>query len=78
MTIISPEVRQAVEQSGHAELVDPDTNATYVVIRAEQYERVKGILDPTEAIYPLLDEVFREGWHTPQMAEYDDYESRRP
>ena len=52
---------------------------TECVIRADVFERIKGLLpefDPRET-YPASDEVMREDWSDPKMAEYDDYESRR-
>jgi hypothetical protein len=50
-----------------------------VVIRADMYEQIKKLLpdfDPQEA-YPAIDEVMREDWNDPKMAEYDNYESRK-
>jgi hypothetical protein len=59
-------------------LVDPQTQAEYVLIRKEIYEQLEQLvaLDP-KASYPLVDETFREGWEDPKMAEYDDYEARK-
>jgi hypothetical protein len=44
-----------------ARLVDPRTNAEYVVIRSDVFERMEQLLtiDPRDA-YPALDEAFRE------------------
>jgi hypothetical protein len=53
------------------------------VLRAEVYERWKALLyddrdfDPRRA-YPLLDEVMKEEWDDPKMADYDRYEERKP
>jgi hypothetical protein len=87
MTTLTPELRQAIEQAGDvpARVVDPETNTTYVLLRAEVYEQYKALfesededLDPSE-MYPLIDEVFgREGWDDPKMDAYDDYEAHRP
>jgi hypothetical protein len=44
-----------------------------VLLRTDIYERVQALLD-SEDVYPLLDEMFREGWDVPGMADYDRYE----
>lgn len=44
-----------------------------VLLRADIYERVKAMLEITDA-YPLVDETFREGWEAPGMADYDRYD----
>jgi hypothetical protein len=56
-----------------ARLIDPRTNAEYVLVRADVYDRLERLMDidPRDA-YPALDESFREGWSDPKMAEYDD------
>src|SRR4051812_32496107 len=81
MTIRLPEALRQVVQEQASEpirMVDPGTNAEYVLVRAEVFERLGKLvdIDPADA-YPLLDEAFREGWSDPKMAEYDDYESRK-
>lgn len=64
-------------------LTDPETNQEYVLLPAEAYERVKTFLyddgdpDPRRE-YPLVDEVMKADWDDPRMAEYDNYEERRP
>lgn len=82
MTILTPELRQAIAQSGDEpiRLVDPETNTTYVVVRADIYEQYKAEADDIDirAMYPLIDEVFgREGWDDPAMDIYDDYEAHK-
>jgi hypothetical protein len=44
-----------------------------VLLRADLYERVKAMLEITDA-YPLVNETFREGWEAPGMADYDRYD----
>jgi hypothetical protein len=59
-------------------LVDPRTRETYVLVRADVYERLKGLDydDSDFAIkdaYPLMDEVAsREGWNDPEMDSYNE------
>ena len=67
-TKLSDELRLALEQDGGipVHLVDPMTNEAYVIMRADQYEKVKlvferedQVFDPREA-YPFVDEAMRE------------------
>ena len=66
MTAITPELRQTIERLGHAELIDPDTNATYVVIPAERYRQLQPLLDTggdeVNDMAPLLADLSPEDW----------------
>ena len=44
--------------------VDPDTNAGYVLMRVEQYEKIKSMTDTSdvESMYPLLAEIEPDDW----------------
>ena len=57
-------------------VVDPRTNRTYVLLEAEQYERMKALLEEEldiRAAYPLMDAVAaKEGWDDPSMDIYND------
>ena len=67
MTIKLPdELRQAAAQPVPPRLLDEQSNTTYVLIREDLYERIKGILqgddiDP-ESFYPLLADLAPEDW----------------
>jgi hypothetical protein len=79
MTAIPSEIRQAIEQAGDAplQLTDPETNATYVIIRAEVYERMRALCDDFDIreLYPMMNEVAaREGWDDPAMDIYNEYQ----
>lgn len=71
---------QAVRQATGAtpRLVDPQTNETDVLLRADVFERVKSLLDEdhdrsVRDSYPLMWEVFGpEGWNDPAMDVYND------
>jgi len=56
-------------------VVDPETNATYVIVRAEVYDQLQRVLsdeDPREA-YPLIAAVMKEDdEHDPLL---DGYQS---
>ena len=60
-------------------LTDPENSQEYVLLRAEVYDRLKALLYDdgdvdVAAGYPLADEVMKEDWDDPKMAEYDRYE----
>jgi hypothetical protein len=81
---LSDDQRNAIEEHGGTPvyLVDAATNVRYVLMRADQYEKVKALfepddIDPREA-YPLADEVMKEDWDDPAMDVYNDYDAHRP
>jgi hypothetical protein len=86
-TKLSDDLRLALEQGdgGPVHLVDATTNAGYVIMRADQYEKVKGIFerekhdfDPREA-YPFVDEVMREDdAHDPALDSYQSFSKKGP
>ncbi len=45
-------------------VTDPTTRTTYVLLRSDEYDRVKGLLaaDDPDALYPLLAEIDPEDW----------------
>ena len=56
-------------------VVDPRTNRIYVLVEAEQYERMRALLEEEldiRAAYPLMDAVAAsEGWDDPSMDIYN-------
>jgi hypothetical protein len=50
MSILTPELRQAIEQAGDApvEITDPQTNTTYYLVRADIYNRMQEIMEDDE------------------------------
>ena len=86
-TKFSDDLRQAIEKEGSrpVHLVDAATNVRYVLMRADQYERVKAVFehedrdfDPREA-YPFVDEVMREDdANDPTLASYQSFTKREP
>ena len=86
---ITPEIRQAIERSGDEplRLEDPLNCETYVLLKASTFERIERILAPLIGkqddwqladAYAVADEAFREGWESPGMSDYDEYEKHRP
>jgi hypothetical protein len=76
---ITPELRLALERSGAApvRIEDPESKRVYVVITAEQFERVRTHLgdDPVDEMAPFLDETFAEGWDDPTLDVYNRRQS---
>jgi hypothetical protein len=83
MIDLTPEQRQELEKAGPARVRDPQTNAIYVLVLAERYERLQGLLaedqDWAGDAYAAAMEVFaRDGWDDPRMDVYDSLDPRRP
>jgi hypothetical protein len=83
MTRITDDLAQAIEEHGGAPLYLEDAaHNRYVLLRADQFEKIKGLLladDPDpRAMYPLYNEVMREDWDDPAMDVYNDYDAHRP
>jgi hypothetical protein len=71
--------RQAIASAADMppRLVDSAANVTYVLLRADIYERLERLLDDEyrpSAAYPAIDRAFAAGWDDPKMSEYDRYE----
>lgn len=76
---LTPEQQALLQQGDAVPVQEAATRLDCVVLRADVFDQVKALLpsiDPREA-YPALDEAMRAEWDTPQMADYDDYDSRR-
>jgi hypothetical protein len=63
-------------------VLDPDTQETYVLLRADLYDRSKALFEEDvfgiAESYPLQEEVARrEGWDDPAMDAYDQLDPRR-
>ena len=59
MTIeITEDLRQALmlQRKEPLRLIDPQTNSTYVVLRSEDYDRLKALFEETE------DKVLHKAW----------------
>lgn len=46
--VITEELRQALSQNHPVEIVDPDTGDVYVVVRRDQYERMRRLTEVEE------------------------------
>jgi hypothetical protein len=74
---LTPDQRAELRRPEPARAIDPETKQEYVLVRADIYERLKGVLGedfhPSEA-YPAVDRAFAEAWDDPKMDDYDRYE----
>jgi hypothetical protein len=84
MIELTPEQHQTLASSGPEPVraIDPATNAEYVLVRREVYDRLKTLLSEDEQwlrdAYPAAMEVFaRDGWDDPRMDVYNALDPRR-
>lgn len=74
---MSPELQQALDIQVDAppRFVDPRTNKAYVLVAAEQYERVKALLEQDDDLsqtYPAqIEAAMRAGWGDASMNDYE-------
>jgi hypothetical protein len=81
---LTDEQRQAIEEHGGEPVyvVDAQTNASYVLIRAEQYRILTALFadiefDPRE-LYPLsARSAAAAGWDDPDMDVYNEYDAQK-
>lgn len=77
------EIREAVANSrGPVYIDDPQSNTSYVVLSASDYDRIRSMLLPEHIdireTYPAQEQVARQsGWEDPLMDEYNDYDAHR-
>jgi hypothetical protein len=82
MIELTQEQRRDLDAPGPVRVRDPQTNETYVLVRAEVYERLQALLEEGDCfaadVYPQVMEVFgRDGWNDPSMDIYDDLDPRK-
>ena len=84
MLKLTNEQWQALDQeNGHPlRLVHPTTNESFVLISAEQYEKLKALFEQDEMTdnekkFLLQQAGQRAGWGEPEMDAYDDLDPRR-
>ena len=61
------------------ELVDDQTHTVYVLLSAEQFQRMKTASDDDldESYVAQVESAMRGGWNDPRMDEYNDYDAHR-
>jgi len=62
------------------ELVDERTRSAYVLVPAEEFERLKTAAedDLSDTYAAQVESAMRAGWGDPRMDEYNDYDAHRP
>jgi hypothetical protein len=84
MMKLSAELQHALDQhpSEPPRCVDPRTGRVYVLVAADVYVRIRGLLAPSDDIaetYPAqIDSAMRAGWDALQMSDYDRYDELCP
>lgn len=84
-TNLPDDLRQAVDKhdGSPVHLVDAATNARYVLMRAEHYEKLSGTVAEVEEfdareLYPLMARsAAAAGWDDPDLDDYNDYDAHK-
>lgn len=84
MIDITSEVRRAIEDAGDEppRLVDPETQAEYVLLRADLYDRIRSVIDAGDGLEPAemtahMWAVMKDEWDDTAMDVYDNYPEAR-
>lgn len=83
MIELTEEQQHALRSEDTPTVVDPATNAAYVLVRKDVFDRIKRLLyDDSEMTHDemrhLLARSFKEnGWDEPGMEAYDNYDEHR-
>lgn len=73
----------AASDDGRVRLTDPETQTEYVLLPAEQYDRLvqtefdEGPSTEQEELHLLREAGERAGWNDPEMDIYDELDPRR-
>ena len=61
------------------ELVDEQTQASYVLLPVEEFRRLKSVAedDLSDTYAAQIETAMRAGWSDPLMDEYNDYDAHR-
>ncbi len=82
---LTPEQREAIKEHPGAPVyvVDSETQAKYVLLPADAYERIRALFDDepfdVREAYPAIDEITgKAGWDDPAMDVYNNYDTDKP
>ncbi len=82
--MLTPEQQAALDAQPGVPLrvVDPRTDAVYVLIPMEHYQKVQTLFDDADydlsETYPAqMESAMRAGWADPAMDDYNDYDAHR-
>lgn len=81
MIRLTPEQHQALSAAGPGAVraVDPATNAEYVLVPADLYDRLRALGDEdwvADASAAAMEVFARDGWDDPRMDVYDTLDPR--
>ena len=68
MIELTSEQRRELEGPEFARARDPKTGQVYILVEAEQYEKIRRIIDGVSR---------RSGWDDPEMDEYEIYRKKK-
>jgi hypothetical protein len=68
MIDLTPDQRRELGGPEFARARDPETGQVYVLVQAEQYEKIRKIIDGVSR---------RAGWDEPEMDEYEIYRKKK-
>ena len=83
MIELSTEQQLAIAVEENPTVIDPRTNAAYILVRKEVFDRIKGLLlddsdwSDAEMRSQLARSVVANGWDDPLMDDYDRYDEKR-
>lgn len=84
MIELTQEQRQELAGPEPARAIDPETKETYVLVRAEVYDRIKSLFAKEDDnrfvgdLYSHVMEIFgRAGWDDPAMDVYNELDPRK-
>jgi hypothetical protein len=69
MIELTQQQRQELDGPEPARARDPQTDQTYVLVRADVYEKMRAIIDGYTR---------RAGWDDPKMDDYEVYRKKKP
>jgi hypothetical protein len=82
--VLTPDQQRALDAQRDIPLrvIDPRNKAVYVLLRSDQYEKVKALFensdDAISETYPAqMESAMRAGWDDPAMDAYNDYDAHR-
>jgi hypothetical protein len=80
--VLTPEQQQALDaEPGTPRVIDPRTNATFVLLPSEVFERLHRLLDDDftseDAFQAQIESAAAAGWDDPALGIYNDLDPRR-
>jgi hypothetical protein len=80
--VLTQEQQKALDaEAGAPRVIDPRTNATYVLLRSEVFERIRMMLEEDftseDAFQAQIESAAAAGWDDPALDVYNDLDPRR-